>query len=55
MFSFKKQGKPCLGFLGLYNILIITELIMSLLWPLYITYFIDKTDHFVIPGTDTED
>ena len=53
MFSFKKQIS--LAWVSWDNILIITELIMSLLWPLYITYFIDKTDHFVIPGTDTED
>ena len=29
------------------------ELIMGLLWPINITNFVDKTDHFVIAGTDT--
>ena len=29
------------------------ELIMGFLWPINITNFIDKTDHFVIAGTDT--
>ena len=37
----------------IYNVLIITELMMGLLWPIYIINFVDKTDHFVIPGTDT--
>ena len=38
----------------IYNILIITELIMGLLWPIYIINFVDKTDHFMIPGSDTK-
>ena len=29
------------------------ELIMGFLWPINITNFIDKTDHFVIAGTNT--
>ena len=37
----------------IYNILIKPELIMGLLWPINIINFVDKTDHFVIPGTDT--
>ena len=27
---------------------------MGLLWPIYIINFVDKTDQFVIPGTDTK-
>ena len=38
----------------IYNILIITELIMGLLWLIYIVNFVDKTDHFVIPGINTK-
>ena len=48
-----KKNKPRLSFMGLYNILITTELIMGLLWPINITNFVDKTDHFVIACTDT--
>ena len=49
-----KTDQPCLGFLGLYNIPIITELIMDLLWPIYIINFVDKTDHYMIPDTKNQ-
>ena len=39
---------------NIYNILIITELIMGLLWLIYIVNFVDKTYHFVIPGINTK-
>ena len=37
----------------IYNIIIKTELIMGLLWPVYIINFVNKTDNCIIPGTDT--
>ena len=27
---------------------------MGLLWPIYIINFVDKNDHFVIPGINTK-
>ena len=47
-----KKNKPPLNFMGLYNILITTELIMGLLWLTDITNFVDKTDNCVILGSD---
>ena len=47
-----KKNKPRLSFMGLYNILITTELIMGLLWLTDIINFADKTDNCVILGSD---
>ena len=51
-FSIKTMKKEKVNEKHIYNILITTELITGILWPIYIIHFVKKTDPFVIPSTN---